>query len=77
MPRQEHECKLSQDIVELLDRETDLLGRGVKEANLEGLRKRISTLFLQYIKSPSFNPQVSKLLRVSERVCWHRTFIIL
>lgn len=65
MTWQEHECKLTQDIVELIDRETDLLVRGVKEANLEGLRKRISTLFLQYIKSPTFNPQVTKLLRVS------------
>ncbi|XP_041965152.1 IQ and ubiquitin-like domain-containing protein [Alosa sapidissima] len=62
----EHDCKLSQDIVELIDRETDLLARGVKEANLEGLRKRISTLFLQYIKNPTFNPQVTKLLRIPQ-----------
>ncbi len=38
--------------------------RGVKRSNLEGLRKRIATLFLQYIKTPAFNPQVSKFLRV-------------
>ncbi|KAL2093306.1 hypothetical protein ACEWY4_010618 [Coilia grayii] len=60
----EHECKLSKDIVELVDREADLLVRGVKEANLEGLRKRICTLFLQYIKTPAFNPQVARLLRI-------------
>ncbi|XP_026874591.2 IQ and ubiquitin-like domain-containing protein isoform X2 [Electrophorus electricus] len=54
----EHHCKLTQQIVELINREADLLTRGVKESNLEGLRKRISTLFLQYIKTPIFNPQV-------------------
>lgn len=62
----EHKCKLTQDIVDLIDREMDLLMRGVKKSNLDGLRKRISTLFLQYIKTPPFNPQVSKLLRVPQ-----------
>lgn len=61
---QEHDCKLTQDIVELIDREADLMMRGVKEASLEGLRKRISTLFLQYIKTPTFNPEAAKLLKV-------------
>ncbi|KAG8439832.1 hypothetical protein GDO86_005848 [Hymenochirus boettgeri] len=62
----EHDCKLTQEIVELIDREADLLLRGVKNANLEGLRKRISTLFLQYIKTPTFNPEVARLLKVPE-----------
>ncbi|XP_072529817.1 IQ motif and ubiquitin-like domain-containing protein [Salminus brasiliensis] len=62
----EHDSKLTQQIVELIDREADLLMRGVKESNLEGLRKRISTLFLQYIKTPTFNPQVAKFLRVPQ-----------
>ncbi|TRY55437.1 hypothetical protein DNTS_003808 [Danionella cerebrum] len=60
----EHECKLTQEIVELIDREVDLMMRGVKKSKLEGLRKRISTLFLQLIKTPAFNPQVSKHLLV-------------
>lgn len=38
--------------------------RGVREGNLDGLRKRISTLFLQYIKTPTFNPEAAKLLKV-------------
>ncbi|XP_066525316.1 IQ motif and ubiquitin-like domain-containing protein isoform X2 [Hoplias malabaricus] len=62
----EHECKLTQQIVQLIDREADLLMRGVKDSNLEGLRKRISTLFLQYIKTPAFNPQAAKMLRVPQ-----------
>jgi len=62
----EHDCRLTQDIVELIDREADLLMRGVKEGNLEGLRKRISTLFLQYIKTPTFNPEAARLLKVPQ-----------
>ncbi|KAG2460132.1 IQUB protein, partial [Polypterus senegalus] len=59
----EHDCKLTREIVELIDREADLLMRGIKESSLEGLRKRISTLFLQYIKTPTFNPEVTQLLK--------------
>ena len=43
-----------------------ILNAGVKEANLEGLRKRISTLFLQYIKTPTFNPEAARLLKVPQ-----------
>ncbi|KAL6106220.1 iqub [Pungitius sinensis] len=62
----EHECQLTRDVVGLIDREVDLMTRGVKAASLEGLRKRISTLFLQYIKTPAFNPEVAKLLKVPQ-----------
>lgn len=61
---QEHDCKLTQEIIELIDREADLLMRGTKESNLEGLRKRISNLFLQYIKTPTFNAEAARLLKV-------------
>ena len=63
---QEHDCKLTQEIIELIDREADLLMRGVREGNLDGLRKRISTLFLQYIKTPTFNPEAARLLKVPQ-----------
>ncbi|NWV80931.1 IQUB protein, partial [Dasyornis broadbenti] len=62
----EHECKLTQEIVALIDREVDLMSREVKECNLEGLRKRICTLFLQYVKIPEFNPEVAGLLKVPQ-----------
>ncbi|XP_018560559.1 LOW QUALITY PROTEIN: IQ and ubiquitin-like domain-containing protein [Lates calcarifer] len=62
----EHECQLTRDIVDLIDREVDLMTRGVKAARLEGLRRRICTLFLQYIKTPAFNPEVAKLLKVPQ-----------
>ncbi|XP_009561881.2 IQ and ubiquitin-like domain-containing protein isoform X1 [Cuculus canorus] len=61
---EKHKCKLSQEIMELIDREFDLMSREVKECNLEGLRKRICTLFLRYIKTPLFNPEVHKILKV-------------
>ncbi|KAM5303664.1 IQ motif and ubiquitin-like domain-containing protein isoform 2-T2 [Glossophaga mutica] len=62
----EHECKLTQEILELIDREVDLMMRGVKQENLEGLRKRIATLFFHYIKTPLFNPEVSRHLKVPQ-----------
>jgi len=62
----EHDCKLTRDIIELIDREADLLMRGLSETNLEGLRKRISTLFLQYCKNPLFNPEAARLLKVPQ-----------
>ncbi|XP_078595127.1 IQ motif and ubiquitin-like domain-containing protein [Branchiostoma floridae x Branchiostoma japonicum] len=62
----EHNCKLTQEIIELIDREADLLMRGVKDSNMEGLRKRISTLFLQYIKTPTFNAEAARLLKVPQ-----------
>ncbi|XP_016068842.1 PREDICTED: IQ and ubiquitin-like domain-containing protein [Miniopterus natalensis] len=62
----EHECKLTQEILELIDREVDLMMRGVKDDNLEGLRKRITTLFFHYIKTPLFNPEVARHLKVPQ-----------
>lgn len=38
--------------------------RGVKNDNLEGLRKRIATLFFHYIKTPLFNAEVARHLKV-------------
>ncbi|KAK5901644.1 hypothetical protein CesoFtcFv8_006988 [Champsocephalus esox] len=62
----EHECQLTRDIVDLIDREADLMTRQVKVASLQGLRTRISTLFLQFIKTPAFNPEVAKHLKVPQ-----------
>ncbi|NWV31345.1 IQUB protein, partial [Grantiella picta] len=62
----QHECKLTQEIVALIDREVDLMSREVKECNLEGLRQRICTLLLQYVKIPEFNPEVAGLLKVPQ-----------
>lgn len=81
---QEHDCKLTREIVELVDREADLLVRGLKVESLRGknilqisetavtvilcsgLRKRISSLFMQYCKTPLFNPEAAKHIKVPQ-----------
>jgi hypothetical protein len=37
-PLQEHDCSLTREIVELVDREADLLVRGMKDETLQGTR---------------------------------------
>ncbi len=44
----------------LIDREADLLNRGRSPAMLEGLRKRIASMFLNFIETPEFNPEASR-----------------
>ena len=63
---QEFDCKLTRDIISLIDREADLLLRGVPENTLDGLRQRISTLFLQFVKTPTFNPEIARYLKVPQ-----------
>ena len=46
------DCPLTRDIVELCDREAEMLNRGRSEATLGGLRKRLSNLFLQFVETP-------------------------
>jgi len=53
----EFDCNLTRDIVELIDREGDLVSRGREAKSLEGLRRRVSNLFLQFIQTPEFNPE--------------------
>jgi hypothetical protein len=57
---QEFDCNLTREIVSLIDREADLLNRGRKPATLDGLRRRISSMFLNFIETPEFNPEASK-----------------
>lgn len=60
----EFDCLLTRDIVDLIDREADLLNRGRSEKSLEGLRKRISNLFLQFVETPEFNPEATRFQKV-------------
>jgi hypothetical protein len=53
----EFDCPLTRDIVELIDREADLLNRGRKDGTLSQLRGRTANLFLQFIDTPEFNPE--------------------
>ena len=64
---QEFDCPLARDIVELCDREADLLNRGRSASSVDGLRKRILNLFLQFIETPDFNPESKRFLKVGTR----------
>ena len=61
----EFDCNLTRDIVDLIDREADMLNRGRSESSFSGLRKRLSNLFLQFVETPEFNPEALKFERVS------------
>merc|ERR1719378_1961901 len=60
----EFDCNLTREIVDLIDREADLLNRGRAEKTLDGLRRRTANLFLQFIETPEFNPESTRLTTV-------------
>ena len=60
----ELECPLTLEIMELIEREADLLNRGRSQKSLEGLRKRISYLFQHFVETPEFNPEAKVLQKV-------------
>ena len=62
---QEFDCALTRDIVDLCDREADMLNRGRSEKSLEGLRNRLANLFLQFVETPDFNPESTRFLKVA------------
>ncbi|KAA6401041.1 MAG: putative flagellar associated protein [Streblomastix strix] len=64
----EFDCQLTREIVDLIDREADLLNRGRPEKSIDGLRERISNLFLQFIETPAFNPEAARFLKVPKEV---------
>ncbi|CAG9463322.1 unnamed protein product [Pedinophyceae sp. YPF-701] len=56
----EFDCGLTREISDLIDREADLLNRGRSVPALEGLRRRITSLFLAFVETPEFNPEASQ-----------------
>ncbi|KAJ3157147.1 hypothetical protein HDU89_002558 [Geranomyces variabilis] len=62
----EFDCNLTREVVELIDREGDLVSRGREARSMEGLRKRISNLFLQFIQTPEFNPEAAQYQKFPE-----------
>jgi len=60
----EFDCNLTREIVDLVDREADLIRRDRSDKSLEGLRKRLRNLFLQFIEMPEFNPEAARFQRV-------------
>lgn len=68
----EFDCNLTREVVDLIDREADMLNRGRPEKSFVGLRKRLANLFLQFIETPEFNPEAMKFQKVP-RVLYDQT----
>lgn len=64
----EFDCNLTREIVDLIDREADMLNRGRPEKSFAGLRRRLANLFLQFIETPEFNPEAMKFQKVSREL---------
>merc|ERR1712138_39910 len=61
---EEFPCALTRDIVELCDREADLLNRGRSVESMVNLRRRLTSLFRQFVDTPEFNPEADRFLKV-------------
>ena len=59
------QCPLGDELLSLVIREEDLINRNVRPSNLNNLRKRIGTIFLQLIRSPDHNPEIIRYEKVS------------
>lgn len=64
----EFDCNLTREVVELIDREADLLNRGRDPKSMEGLRRRIANLFLHFIETPEFNPEAGRYTIASDQM---------
>jgi hypothetical protein len=64
----EFDCNLTREIVDLIDREADMLNRGRPEKSFVGLRRRLANLFLQFIETPEFNPESMKFQKVPRQL---------
>lgn len=51
-----HADSISKDLIELIDRELDLLGRGIDEKVVQSLNMRVRNLLLQFIQDGKHNP---------------------
>ncbi|CAH8560584.1 unnamed protein product [Heterobilharzia americana] len=59
-----YNMKITKEIAGLVDREAELIMRGVPCKYLSGLRQRICNRFIQFAKLPQVNPEVGKYLVV-------------
>mmetsp|Transcript_22967 Transcript_22967/g.38300 ORF Transcript_22967/g.38300 Transcript_22967/m.38300 type:complete len:425 (-) Transcript_22967:2216-3490(-) len=55
----EMDSPLTREIMDLVDREADLLNRGRAPKSMESLRTRLSNLFLRFLENPQFNPRAA------------------
>ena len=58
------DCPLADELLTLVEREEEMVKRGVKAPNLVGIRQRILTKFLQLVRSPDHNPEIARFEKV-------------
>ena len=58
------DCPLADELLTLVEREEEMVKRGVKAPNLAGIRQRILTKFLQLVRSPDHNPEIIRFEKV-------------
>ncbi len=51
---------LAEEIKQLINREADMINRKRPTTSLQGLRTRLTNLFLRYIENPKNNPELSR-----------------
>lgn len=59
----EVDSPVSDEIKELVDRESDLISRNRPLNTMEKLRVRLSNLFLQFLQNPQFNPRAADFIK--------------
>ncbi|GIY10341.1 IQ and ubiquitin-like domain-containing protein [Caerostris darwini] len=59
-----YHSKMTDNLVQLANREIDLHLRGIKNTHLGGLQNRICNLFWQFVKKPTFNPEMQSLKKM-------------
>ena len=57
----ERQRPLITKIIKLIEREVNMLHRGRPEESLEGLRQRLNNLYLNFIETPTFNPEAERM----------------
>jgi hypothetical protein len=59
----EFDCALTREMVGLIDREADMLGRGRPASSLAGLRTRLKSLFQMFLSDPAYNPGAAAFVK--------------
>lgn len=60
----DNKCSLIKEIIELIERETDMLSRNRPDNSLVGLRQRLNNKFLNFIEIPKFNNEAAAYQKI-------------
>ncbi|KAA3680650.1 uncharacterized protein DEA37_0003245 [Paragonimus westermani] len=60
----QYQYKISKEIAGLIDREAELIVRGIRAEQLKGLRRRINNQFIKFAEMPEVNPEIANYISV-------------